>query len=119
VIDDEKAIVCYARDISYSQNSNEIQREETEMVRPTTFPNIIYEEDAGFTEYLNCHTYTTAWIETYDHFKKHINSDPKTEVFTHDRPMEEDLIDAAIIFELNHAASIYQACHQIIKKVYF
>ena len=33
--------------------------------------------------------------------------------------MEEDLIDAAIIFELNHADSIYQACRQIIKEGVF
>ncbi len=100
-IDDEKAIVCYARVISSTQNSNEIQREENQTVRPTVFPNIAYEENVGFTEYLNCNTYTTIWIETYDHFKPQINSDPKTEVFIHDRPMEEDLIDVAIIFELN------------------
>jgi hypothetical protein len=30
--------------------------------------------------------------------------------------MEEDLIDAATIFELNHTDSIYQSCHQIVKE---
>jgi hypothetical protein len=30
--------------------------------------------------------------------------------------MEEDLIDAAAVFELNHTDSIYQSCRQIVKE---
>jgi hypothetical protein len=51
----------------------------------------------------------------YRYFQPQVDHDPKTEVFTHDRPLEEDLIDAASIFALNHHDSIKAACRQIIK----
>jgi hypothetical protein len=38
------------------------------------------------------------------------------EVLIHDRPMEEDLLDIASIFELNHSDPIQQACRQITKQ---
>jgi hypothetical protein len=97
--EDDTALVCYATVISSHQNSTEIQREENDMVRPTAFSNILYQDNTGFTKFLNCNSYTTAWIKTYDHFNPQVNSDPKIEVFIHDRPVEEDLIDAATIFE--------------------
>jgi len=34
----------------------------------------------------------------------------------HDRPMEEDLIDVATVFELNHNDTISKACRQIVKE---
>jgi hypothetical protein len=108
--EDDKALVCYARVISSFRNSNEIQQETNNMVRATAFPNVLYDDYAGLSEFLNCNSYTTVWIETYDHFQPQVNSDPKTEVFTHDRPMEEDLIDAAAIFKLNHVDPLSQSC---------
>jgi hypothetical protein len=55
-------------------------------------------------------------VETFDHFQPQVDTDPKTEVLIHDRPMEEDLIDAASIFALNYQDSIKEACRKIIKE---
>jgi len=109
------ALVCTARVVNNVKNSNEIRREYDDNVTPPVFWNIHYEDNADFTSFLNCSTFTTLWGETYDHFQPRVNHDPKTEVFTHDRPLEEDLIDAASIFALSHHDSIKAAFRQIIK----
>jgi len=114
--EDETALVCSARVINFANNSTDIQLEHDMTVRPTTFPNINYQNDSDLTSFLDCSNYSTVWIETYDHFKSAVDADPKIEAFVHDRPMEEDLIDVATIFELNHKDSIPNACRQIIKE---
>jgi hypothetical protein len=107
---DDNAIVCSARVINYAHNSTDIQLGHDDTLRATDFPNVRYENDVDLTAFLNCSTYSTVWIETYNHFNTPGDSDPKIEAFMHDRPMEEDLIDVATIFELNHNDTISKAC---------
>jgi hypothetical protein len=112
----DNAIVCSARVINYAHNSTDIQLEHDDTVRATDFPNISYENDVDLTAFLNCSTYSTVWIEKYNHFNTPGDSDPKIEAFMHDCPMEKDLISVATIFELNHNDTISKACRQIVKE---
>jgi hypothetical protein len=114
--EDTTALVSTARVVNYVQHSNEIHLEHEDTIRPTSFPSIHYTDNADLASFLNCTTFATLWVETFDHFKPQVDTDPKTEVFLHDRPMEEDLIDAASIFVLNYQDSIKEACRQIIKE---
>jgi hypothetical protein len=108
--EDDNAIVCSARVINYAHNSTDIQLGHDDTLRATDFPNVRYENDVDLTAFLNCSTYSTVWIETYNHFNTPGDSDPKIEAFMHDRPMEEDLINVATILELNHNDTISKAC---------
>jgi len=66
--EDDNAIICSARVINYAHNLTDIQLEHDKTVRATDFPNISYEDDVDLTAFLNCSTYSTVWIETYNHF---------------------------------------------------
>jgi hypothetical protein len=115
--DDGDALVCSARVIDYAHNTSEIVIENDDVVSPTNFTNVNYNNNVTLTEFLNCSLYATIWFETLDTFIPLDHAEPpRTEAFMHDRPIEEDLLDYAAIFELNNTDSIHQSYRQIVKE---
>jgi uncharacterized protein YdcH (DUF465 family) len=115
--DDADALVCSARVINYAHNTNEIIIENDDTVRPTNLPNVNYENNVTLTKFLTCSLYATIWFETLDTFTPSDYAEhPRTEAFTHDHPMEEDLLDYATIFELNNTDTVHQSYRQIVKE---
>jgi hypothetical protein len=88
-------------------------------VSVTAFNDINYHDDLTPTDYVNNSVYVTMWFKSYDHFGSVRNNEsfspPQTEITLHDRPFEEDLLNFATIFHLNHLDTVPQACQQIMK----
>jgi transposase InsO family protein len=117
--DTTNELVCSARVINFGNNAHEIVVESDTSVRATEFRNVNFHDDVLLTEFTDHNNYVTMWFESYEYFGPVENNDlfspPQTEITLHDRPFEEDLLDFATIFELNHNDTTKQACRQIMK----